>query len=119
MTSEDREDIKRLFGVFTEDLRSQIQQVAEGVAARNQAAERFYAEFDAFRAETGRNFADVGRQFAAVRGEAKAFREETVREFAAVRTEMAAGFATVRSEIAGSRTSTALPGRPRTRRRPN
>ena len=133
MTSEDREDIKRLFGVVTEDLRSQIQQVAEGVAASNQAAERFHAEFDTFRVETGRNFADVGRQFAAVRTEASAFREETARNFASVRTEIAAvrseaeafrdetarNFAAVRSEIAGSRTSTALPGRPRTRRRPN
>jgi hypothetical protein len=61
MTSQDREDIKRLFGVVTGDLLSQVQQVAEGVAAGNQGAERFHAEFDTFRAETGRNFADVGR----------------------------------------------------------
>jgi hypothetical protein len=101
MTSEDREDIRRLFGVVTEDLLSKVQQVAEGVAAGNRATERSYAEFDAFRVETGRSFSDVARQFSAVR------------------KEMAAGFAAVRSEIAGSRTSTPLPRRPRTRRRPN
>jgi len=119
MTSEDRENIRRLFGVVTEDLQSKVQQVAEGVAAGNQATERFHAEFDAFRVETGRSSSDVARQFsavrkemaagfAAVRSEASAFREETARNFAAVR-----------SEIGGSCTSTALPRRPRTRRRPN
>ena len=114
MTSEDREDIKRLFGVVTEDLLSKVQQVAEGVAAGHQAAERFHTEFDTFRAEAGRNFADVGRQFAAIRSEASAFREETARNFAAVRSEADAfrvetsrEFAAVRSEAEAFRDETA------------
>jgi len=56
MTSEDREDIKRHFGVVVEGLRSEIQQVAEGVTANGEALDRFHYEFDAFRTETFRNF---------------------------------------------------------------
>ena len=126
MTQEEREEMRRHFGVLTEDLRSQLQQVAEGVTAHGEALDRF-------RAETGSNFADVGRQFVAVRSGAEAFRVETARNFAAVHTEFAAvrseaeafrdetarNFAAVRSEMAGSRTGLPLPRRPRTRRRPN
>ena len=112
MTSEDREDIKRYLGVVVEGLRSDVQQVAEGVTANGEALDRFRDE--------------TAREFAAVRSEAGAFRVETARNFAAVRSEAdafrdetALNFVAVRSEIAGSRISTALPRRPRTRRRPN
>ena len=144
MTQEERDEMRRHFGVLTEDLRSQLQQVAEGVTAHGEALDRF-------RAETGSNFADVGRQFVAVRSgaeafrvetarnfaevrnEAEAFRVETTRNFAAVHTEFAAvrseaeafrdetarNFAAVRSEMASNRTGAPVPRRPRTRRRPN
>jgi hypothetical protein len=119
MTSEDREDIKRHFGVVVEGLRSEIQQVAEGVTANGEALDRFRAETtrefattrseaNAFRAETARNFGAVHTEIAAVRSEAEAFRDETARNFAAVRSEMAS-----------SRTGAPVPRRPRTRRRPN
>jgi len=130
MTSEEHEDMKRLFGVVTEDLRSQIQQMAEGVTANGDALERFHNEFDTFRTQTTREFgavrAETSAGFAAVRSEAKAFREETARSFGAVRNEAEAfreetarNFAAVHTEIASGRTGIALPRRPRTRRRPN
>jgi hypothetical protein len=130
MTQEDHEDIKRLFGVVTEDLRSQIQQVAEGVTANGEAIRRSEEhsarELAAVRAETAAGFAAVHTEIAAVRSEAKAFRDETARNFAAVRSEAEAfrdetarNFAAVRSEMADSRTGLPLPRRPRTRRRPN
>ena len=104
MTSEDREDIKRHLGVVVEGLRSEIQQVAEGVTANTEALERF-------RSETVREFAVVRAEmsagFTAVRSDAKAFRAETAREFAAVRVEMSAGSAAVRSEAKAFRAETA------------
>jgi len=67
MTPEDQEDIKRYFGVVVEGLRSEIQQVAEGVTANGERLDRFHGTFDAFREDTTRNFAAVGAEFAAVR----------------------------------------------------
>jgi hypothetical protein len=97
MTQEEREDIKQLFGVVTEDLRSQIQQVAEGVTANGERLDRFQGTFDAFREETTRNFAAVGAEFAAVRGRLDGldgrmdgldgFRAETARNFTELRAE--------------------------------
>ncbi len=102
MTSEDREDVRRVFGVVVEDLLSKVQQVAEGVTANGEAIERFHGEFDTFREDTTREFAAVRAEaaagFAAVRSEAKAFREATAREFAAVHRD----FAELRTEIRSS-----------------
>ena len=85
MTSEDREDIKRHLGVVVEGLRSEIQQVAEGVTANTEALERF-------RSETVREFAAVRAEmsagFTAVRSDAKAFRAETARNFAVVQSQI-------------------------------
>jgi hypothetical protein len=44
MTTEDREDIKRYFGVVAEGLESKVQQVAEGVAATNERIDRLENE---------------------------------------------------------------------------
>jgi hypothetical protein len=127
MTSQEHEDIIRLFGVVAEDLRCQIQQVAEGVANNGEALERFRVEnageLATVRAEMAAGFAAVrgetAREFAAVRGEAKAFRDETAREFATVRAEMSDGFAAVRAEMSGNRADRMRGTRPRSRRRPN
>jgi hypothetical protein len=137
MTSEDREDIKRYFGVVVEGLRTEIQQVAEGVTANGEALDRFRDETtrelvavrsdaNAFRAETARSFAAVHTEITAVRSEAEAFRGETARNFAEVRSEAEAfrgetarNFAAVRAELVDSRAGIPLPRRPRTRRRPN
>jgi len=137
MTQEEREESRRHFGVLTEDLRSQIQQVAEGVTANGEAIRRSEEhtarELAAVRAETAAGFAAVHTEIAAVRSEADAFRVETTRNFAAVHTEFAAvrseaeafrdetarNFAAVRSEMASNRTGAPVPRRPRTRRRPN
>lgn len=144
MTSEEREEMRRHFGVLTEDVQAQLRMVAEGNAMTAEALQRlndkvdaFHADFDGSRIETARNFAAVRSEakafrdetassFFAVRSEAEAFRDETGRNFAAVRSEAEAfrgetarNFAAVRSEIASSRTGTLLPRRPRTRRGPN
>jgi hypothetical protein len=112
MTQDEREEMRRHFGVLTEDLRSQIEQVAEGVTANGQAIRRFEEHtthelaavhnrlnvLDAFRVETARNFAEIrseaeafrvetARNFAEVRSEAEAFRDQTARNFAEVRSE--------------------------------
>ena len=112
MTPEDQEDIKRYFGVVVEGLRSEIQQVAEGVTANGERLDRFHGTFDAFREDTTRNFAAVGAEFAAVRSRLDGidgrldgldgrmdhldgrmdgldgFRKETARNFADLRAEI-------------------------------
>ncbi len=66
MSSEDHEQTRRHFDVVAEGLRSEIRQVAEGVAMNTDALERF-------RAETGREFAavraDMSAGFTSVRAE--------------------------------------------------
>ncbi len=130
MTQDVREEMRRHFGVLAEDLRSQIQQVAEGVTANGEAIERLRGEAEVFRAETRGNFAAVGREFAAVRGEMagglSAVRGEMAEGLAAVRGEAQAfreetahNFATLRAEIVSGRTGIPLSRRPRTRRRPH
>jgi hypothetical protein len=52
MSTEDHEQTRRHFDVVAEGLRSELRQVADGVAMNTEALERF-------RAETTRNFADV------------------------------------------------------------
>jgi hypothetical protein len=104
MTSEEREEMRRHFGVLTEDLRSQIQQVAEGVTANGEAIRRSEKhaarEFDAVH----RRLDTLDSRMAGFEG----FRTETARNFAAIRTEMTS-----------SRPGVPVPKRPRARRRPN
>jgi hypothetical protein len=143
MTQEEREEMRRHFGVLAEDVLSQLRMVAEGNAVTAEAVQRLDNKVDALDENTRRSFATVGAEFAAVRSEiavvrseAEAFRDETARNFAAVhdrldgidgrldgldgfRAETARNFAAVRSEMADSRTGLPLPRRPRTRRRPN
>ena len=133
MTQEEREEMRRHFGVLTEDIQSQLRMVAEGNAMTTESVQRlnekvdaFRADFDGARLETAREFSGVRAQIAAVRSDAEAFRDETAHNFAEVRSEAEAfrdetarNFAAVRSEMAGSRTGLPLPRRPRTRRRPN
>ena len=120
MSTEDHEQTRRHFEVVAEGLRSELRQVADGVAMNTETLERF-------RAETKGEFATVRREmtdgFAAVRS-------ETARELAAVRAEVADGSAALRAEMAdgfasiGGETPSSRPDRPqrartRTRRRPN
>ena len=142
MSTEDHEQTRRHFEVVAEGLRSELRQVADGVAMNTETLERFRAEtkgefatvrremtdgFAAVRSETAREFATVRREmtdgFAAVRS-------ETARELAAVRAEVADGSAALRAEMAdgfasiGGETPSSRPDRPqrartRTRRRPN
>jgi hypothetical protein len=90
---EEREQMRRHFGVLTEDLRSQIQQVAEGVTANGEVIRRFEEH-------TAHEFEAVHRRL------------DTL-------DSRMAGFDGFRAEIASSRSSVRLPRRPRTRRRPN
>jgi hypothetical protein len=46
VTKKDADDIKRLFGVVAEDLRSDIRQVAEGVGLLNERFDRLDAKVD-------------------------------------------------------------------------
>ena len=52
MSTEDHEQTRRHFDVVAEGLRSELRQVADGVALNTEALERF-------RAETARNFTEV------------------------------------------------------------
>ena len=99
MTSEERDDMKRHFGVLVEGLRSEIQQVAEGVSGNTEALERSRAEtahgLAAVRGEMSVGFTAVGRELkavhietAAMRSGADAFRVETARNFADLRAEI-------------------------------
>jgi hypothetical protein len=121
MTQEEREDMRRHFGVLAEDVLSQLRMVAEGNAMTAEAVQRldnkvdaFRADFDGARLETAREFAGVRAQIAAVRSEAEAFRDETAHNFAEVRSEAEAfrdetahNFAEVRSEAEAFRDETA------------
>ena len=59
MSSEDHEQTRRHFDVVAEGLRSEIQQVAEGVAARDE-------KLECFRMEAAHSVADVDRRLKAV-----------------------------------------------------
>lgn len=99
MALKDHEETRRLFGVVAEALRSEIRQVAEGVAMTNQRLDRLEGDVETFRGETASQFQIVGAEFKAVRAEAKAFRDEVTGEFRAVRHEMASGLEAVRAEM--------------------
>jgi hypothetical protein len=86
MTTEESEDIKRHVDVLIVGLRSEAQLVAEGVAMTNERLERFEDQ--------------TTRELKAVRGEARAFRAETARNFAEFRAETAQNFADVRLQHA-------------------
>jgi hypothetical protein len=103
MTSEEREEMRRHFGVLAEDVLSQLRMVAEGNAVTAEAVQRLDNRVDALDENTRRSLATVGTELGAVRSEAKAFREETARNFAAVHGEIAA----VRSEAGAFRDQTA------------
>jgi hypothetical protein len=115
MNPEEREEMRRQFGVLVEDVRSDLRLVAEGNAMTTESLQRLSDKVDSFRDETAREFAleraevaSIRADVAAVRSEAAAFRDETNLNFAAVRAEMSSG-----------RTGIPLPRRSRTRRRPN
>jgi hypothetical protein len=97
MTQQEREEMRRHFGVLAEDVLSQLRMVAEGNAVTAEAVQRLDSKVDALDENTRRSFATVGTELGAVRSEAKAFREETARNFAAVHTE----FAAVRGRLDG------------------
>ena len=92
MTPEEREEMRRHFGVLTEDVHSQLRMVAEGNAMTTEAVQRLSEKVDAFHDETTRNFDGVRAQIAAVSGEAGAFRVETARNFADVRAEIRSSY---------------------------
>jgi hypothetical protein len=64
MTTEDREDIKRYFGVVAEGLESKIQLVAEGVALANDRIDRLDRRMDGFDTRMDRLEIEVRRGFA-------------------------------------------------------
>lgn len=99
MALKDHEETRRLFGVIAEALRSEIHQVAEGVAMTNEAMERLRGEFQELRVETAGEFKAVR---AGMAGGLKAVRAEMAGEFKAVRAETARGFADVRGAVAGA-----------------
>jgi hypothetical protein len=120
MTQEEREDMRRHFGVLAEDVLSQLRMVAEGNAVTAEAVQRLDHKVDALDENARRSFATVGTELGAVRSEAKAFREETARNFAAVhgrldgidkrmdsldgfRAETARNFTELRAETGSSR----------------
>ena len=83
MSREDHEETRRHFDVVAEGLRSDMRFLAEGLAMTNETLERFRAEFETFRDDTGRNFTGAHAELAA-------FKEETGRNFADVRAELRA-----------------------------
>jgi hypothetical protein len=110
MTPEEREEMRRHFGLLTEDVQSQLRMVAEGNAMTAESLQRlndkvdaFRADFDGSRLDTARNFATVRAEIGALRGEADAFRAETAHSFAAVHAEIGA----VRGEADTFHTETA------------
>ncbi len=74
MTPDEREEIKRHFGVIAEGLRSDIRLVADGVAMNTERLDRHEEEFRAFRGE-----------MLGFRDEMSVFRDETGRSFSELR----------------------------------
>jgi hypothetical protein len=54
MALEDHKETRRLFGVMTEELRSEIRQVAEGVLVNSQKLDRLEGKLDVLAASTSR-----------------------------------------------------------------